>query len=305
MSVQALSWAQVQKTGSPTRKLVLLALADFADDRHVAWPSIASLSSIAEASPRTIQRALSDLEELGLIERVGRHRHDGAQTSNRFLLRVEGGGDKLTGGGDRMTRGGATDCHRGGDTGDRGGVTPVSPLGEPPKGVPLEPPVEPPVEEEHTHPGLGRFDPDATMALSFDAPAVPSGPSDLEGYLGEWADQVLPLYRDRSTWGGHREESGIFQQFGPPGMDPVAWRDGTGTLVPPQDRPRLLALAMLRLATEGQRYQAKLLSLILRAVIREANDSGGGARASPPAMATTGAGAGLQKHLERWGGLDE
>lgn len=55
---------------NPTHKLVLLALANFADENDEAWPRVESLAEIASTSRRTVQRALAELEEAGLLTRV-------------------------------------------------------------------------------------------------------------------------------------------------------------------------------------------------------------------------------------------
>ena len=53
-------------------KLVLLALADCANDEGLAWPSIATLKRKSGAGERTIYRAIADMESLGIltIERI-------------------------------------------------------------------------------------------------------------------------------------------------------------------------------------------------------------------------------------------
>jgi len=50
-------------------KLILLALADCANDEGEAWPSIATLARKCGSDPRTIQRNLRGLEAAGFIRR--------------------------------------------------------------------------------------------------------------------------------------------------------------------------------------------------------------------------------------------
>lgn len=50
-------------------KLVLLALADCANDEGLAWPSIATIARKCGCDQRTVQRNLRDLESAGLIAR--------------------------------------------------------------------------------------------------------------------------------------------------------------------------------------------------------------------------------------------
>ena len=72
MSIHALAWALSTETGSPTRKAVLLALADrYNEDEKAAWPSIGWIARVTELSPRTVKRAVQELEEAGLLQFVG------------------------------------------------------------------------------------------------------------------------------------------------------------------------------------------------------------------------------------------
>ena len=67
MSWQALDWASKQKTGNGTNKLVLISLANYADDANTCFPSFKTLVNITELSRSTIIRSLKDLESKGLI----------------------------------------------------------------------------------------------------------------------------------------------------------------------------------------------------------------------------------------------
>ena len=89
-----MTWAWGQSLG-PAAKLVLMALADIADDRGVCWPSVGHLASKCTVSERTAQRLLALLERLRLIDVEARFRPDGSRASNRFRLKLEGG-DNLT-----------------------------------------------------------------------------------------------------------------------------------------------------------------------------------------------------------------
>jgi hypothetical protein len=71
MSIRVMS--QVWDLALPAfEKLVLLALADCANDEGLAWPSIATLKRKSGAGERTIYRAIVSLETLGVlsIERI-------------------------------------------------------------------------------------------------------------------------------------------------------------------------------------------------------------------------------------------
>lgn len=54
---------------NPTQKLVLLALADWANDEGLCWPSIKRLAVKSSLTPRCIQKTIRSLEDLGLIKR--------------------------------------------------------------------------------------------------------------------------------------------------------------------------------------------------------------------------------------------
>jgi hypothetical protein len=86
MSNAAVNWARRVTTGNPARKAVLMVLADYADEEWSCFPGQERLSTETELSTRTIGRALSDLEEVGLIRRARRTRGDGSRTSDRIYL---------------------------------------------------------------------------------------------------------------------------------------------------------------------------------------------------------------------------
>lgn len=107
MSVQALSWAFAQELPSSSVKLVLIALANRADEEGVCYPSIGWIAQMSSQSERTCQRAIAELIELGFIVKTTQYRDNGSQSSNVYQLLI-GGGDKLTGGGCQSVRGGVT-----------------------------------------------------------------------------------------------------------------------------------------------------------------------------------------------------
>ena len=104
-----MNWAW-SLTLSPRAKLVLMSLADAADDQGVCWPSIPTVARKCCLSKRTIQRTLQDLVNGGWLQVEPRFRKDGSRTSNSYRLALEGG--------DRLARAP--------DKGDTGPVTPVT-----------------------------------------------------------------------------------------------------------------------------------------------------------------------------------
>lgn len=84
-------WARGQRTGDPTRKLILSVLAETADSEHATChPSQQTLAEWCEVGERTVRGHLGALEEAGLIARRKRFREGGARTSDSILLRAPG-----------------------------------------------------------------------------------------------------------------------------------------------------------------------------------------------------------------------
>jgi len=83
MSVQFLSAAWATKVSDPAAKLVLVSLADHANDAGQCWPSVATLVACTELSERTVQRAIAKLVAQGVISRAFSKGH-----STRYALRI-------------------------------------------------------------------------------------------------------------------------------------------------------------------------------------------------------------------------
>lgn len=89
MSVKAIDWAFEQKIKSPGQKLVLVALANFADDKGHCFPSYATVGKISGQSERTVMRHMASLEEAGLVSRQRRRRKDGSLGTYNIILRLK------------------------------------------------------------------------------------------------------------------------------------------------------------------------------------------------------------------------
>ncbi len=85
MSLKAMVWALEVRVGNPIRKLVLLKLADHANDRGECWPSLDLLSEVAEVSRRSVIRHIQDLEEMGLISK----KKGSKGRSNKYFLALK------------------------------------------------------------------------------------------------------------------------------------------------------------------------------------------------------------------------
>lgn len=85
MSIEALSWAwrQPLKQGP---KLVLLALADYANDDGVCWPGVDALAEKTSMSRSAVIEAIKALAEAGLVAVEKRADANGYRASNRYHL---------------------------------------------------------------------------------------------------------------------------------------------------------------------------------------------------------------------------
>jgi hypothetical protein len=91
MSWQAMAWAIQQRVRPPARKLLLVALANYADKDGVCWPSQARLAYDTEMSLDTIQRQTKKLVADGLmrVERPPKRR--GQWQTFLYLLAMTAG----------------------------------------------------------------------------------------------------------------------------------------------------------------------------------------------------------------------
>ncbi|MEM5501834.1 helix-turn-helix domain-containing protein [Ahrensia kielensis] len=89
MSIQAVAWAISQKVGSPTGKVLLICLANYADEEGLCWPSQKTIAAETELSDRSTILWLKKLEECGYIQRERRHRRDGSRTTDHIRLQLQ------------------------------------------------------------------------------------------------------------------------------------------------------------------------------------------------------------------------
>lgn len=86
MSLKAITLVIDTKFGNRTKKLVMLTLADFADERGRAWPSVDRIAYRAECSIRTAQTTLQDLATDGL---VACYKNAGPRATNLYILKFQ------------------------------------------------------------------------------------------------------------------------------------------------------------------------------------------------------------------------
>lgn len=85
MSIKAMNWAWEQSLPcSP--KLILMALADAADDSGDCWPKVKTIARKCNVSERTVQRVMKEFIADGLLELTARFNQDGRQISNNYRL---------------------------------------------------------------------------------------------------------------------------------------------------------------------------------------------------------------------------
>lgn len=90
MSFQAQAWARGVKTGSASRKAVLLAVANYDNDKYgCSWLTQEEIAEQTELSRHSVMRALADLEKMGVLAREHRNSETGHRLSDRIVLNFE------------------------------------------------------------------------------------------------------------------------------------------------------------------------------------------------------------------------
>ena len=158
-----------------------MRLADHANDAGKAWPSIRSLTAATCLNPRTVQRALRDLEKLGHIRINRRTATAGDPTSNEYELCKFRGGDTVPGGGDTVPGGGDT-------------VPPLS-------GIPIESPLNqiPPFPQTGFEVGTSQGEPEGKGEPDQRANAKARKPSERTQARAEHGKQAIVLLSELSA----------------------------------------------------------------------------------------------------------
>ena len=97
-------------------KLVLMALADSADDDGFCWPKLDTIASKASSSRSTVKRAIKELSDLNLLSVEHRERENGASATNYYWVNVGHNPDLYAQDveGFKMNRGRGSQVNRGG-----------------------------------------------------------------------------------------------------------------------------------------------------------------------------------------------
>jgi len=142
VSWEATNWARTVETGSPARKVLLLLLADLADESHSCYPGQERLAADSEQSVKSVSRHLAVLEEMGVIRREARYVVSGGKkvrTSDRFYLPLDQPGGRFAPAEQDPDLPDNLSGRSGGDLPDKSDPTYRTPVSREPLVEPLEP----------------------------------------------------------------------------------------------------------------------------------------------------------------------
>ena len=104
MSMRLMVQAMNCEVGNPARKLVLLKLADNANDDGVCFPSYQYIADQCEMSKRSAISHIDDLIKMGFVSKKARKNKDGSST-NLYLLHLTKGSENSALGGEKFALG--------------------------------------------------------------------------------------------------------------------------------------------------------------------------------------------------------
>lgn len=160
MSIKYVLAALEAQIGSAAAKLVLISLADNADNETgKCWPSIKSICQRAELSDRAVRDNIQKLEGMGLLT-VTRRMHEGVNLPNIYVLHIE----KLislnhskASNRDNERASGVVNLLQGGGEPPSGGVVNLLPTN-----LSLEPVIEPSISSLHSEIPISHVKPEKT-----------------------------------------------------------------------------------------------------------------------------------------------
>lgn len=130
-----MAWVFAHSPAEGTDRLVLLSLANHANELGQSWPSVATIAQEANVSERAVQRSLASLRAAGALEVVAngapdeRIRRDRRPNLYRVLKTARGDADGTSQRGDGVTGESPGEASRG-DAGGSHGVTLVTERGD-------------------------------------------------------------------------------------------------------------------------------------------------------------------------------
>ena len=104
MSMRLMVQAMNCEVGNPARKLVLLKLADNANDDGICFPSYQYIADKCEMTRRSAISHIEYLIKMGLVSKKERKNKDGS-ISNLYFLHLEQGGENFALGGENISLG--------------------------------------------------------------------------------------------------------------------------------------------------------------------------------------------------------
>lgn len=104
MSIRVMSDVLDHAPVSGSKLLVLVALANFADDDGVCWPAMSTIAAKARLAERSAQRACRDMEQAGLLEISESAGPNGVNRYRIVCAAFRGGGSGATTSGSRGDR---------------------------------------------------------------------------------------------------------------------------------------------------------------------------------------------------------
>lgn len=276
MSIEMFSVAwKINFQGRPLKKLVLLSLADQANDRDgYCWPTYETIAKRCGMSRRTVINTVAELELEGFIRRESRFKVGGLHTSNAFWVNLQAMQAAVAADIDGEPRSPLTrsmvnvehhngephspsivnDDHHNGDP--RSPITSIEPSFEP-KGEPPTAASQPALKQPAQHVAVV----DAFTAIldwiGFDDALTPKERSSLDKpTLLAWAYWVQLKRAERSS-----------RIYNPIGLVRAQWRSGK------QPRSDLLALARSWIAFDND-HRSRLLGRLEWAGVYAAYDPG-------------------------------
>ena len=110
MSIKIMSMVWDVKELTPMQKLIVLKLADNADDGGVCWPSLETVAGACGCSSRTVMRAIDHFKVLGILSSTRRYNKSNKYYFNSDTMSL------LKSNSDTMSRLEVTPCHMPPDT---------------------------------------------------------------------------------------------------------------------------------------------------------------------------------------------
>ncbi len=94
MSIECLNQALKVEGLTPTKKLILVILGNYADEKGTCYPSYGHIAKIIGLKDtKGIQKTIKEFEQLGLLKIEHRKTINGGYTSNRYHMRIGRGGE--------------------------------------------------------------------------------------------------------------------------------------------------------------------------------------------------------------------